>query len=92
MLLTALLGAATIVTMSFPSATVFFASAGRGTQSVDLHDPILHMTAYTLSIPSGWNFSSAVIQGSSCVAGAFPVFRVVSPDGLSGMKGLGVVG
>ncbi len=46
------------------------------------------MTAYTLSIPAGWNFSSAVIQGSSCVAGPFPVFRVVSPDGLSGVKQL----
>jgi hypothetical protein len=58
------------------------------TQSVDLHDPVLNMTAYTLTIPSGWNFSSAVIQGSSCVAGPFPVFRVVSPDGLSGVKQL----
>jgi hypothetical protein len=59
-----------------------------GTQSVNLHDPILNMTAYTLTIPSGWNFSSAVIQGSSCIAGPFPVFRVVSPDGLSGVKQL----
>ncbi len=59
-----------------------------GTQSVNLRDPILNMTAYTLTIPSGWDFSSAVIQGSSCVAGPFPVFRVLSPDGLSGVKQL----
>jgi hypothetical protein len=58
------------------------------TQTVNLHDPILNTTAYTLTIPSGWNFSSAVIQGSSCIAGPFPVFRVVSPDGLSGVKQL----
>jgi hypothetical protein len=61
---------------------------GSDTQTVNLHDPILNRTAYTLTIPSGWNFSSAVIQGSSCIAGPFPVFRVVSPDGLSGVKQL----
>jgi hypothetical protein len=87
MLSTALVGAAIAAIVYFPGTTVFSPPAPR-TQSVNLHDPILNMTAYTLSIPSGWNFSSAVIQGSSCVAGPFPVFRVVSPDGLSGVKQL----
>jgi hypothetical protein len=88
MLSAALVGAAIVAIVCFPGTTVFTPPASRGTQSVNLHDPILNMTAYTLSIPSGWNFSSAVIQGSSCVGGPFPVFRVVSPDGLSGVKQL----
>ena len=84
----ALVAAAIVASVCFPVTTVFSAPASHGTQSVILHDPILDITAYTLSIPSGWNFSSAVIQGSSCVAGPFPVFRAVSPDGLSGVKQL----
>jgi hypothetical protein len=83
-----LVAAAIVAIASFPRTTVGSPPASSGTQAVNLHDPILNMTAYTLSIPSGWNFSSAVIQGSSCVAGPFPVFRVVSPDGLSGVKQL----
>lgn len=85
---TPVLGAAVMAVLSFTSAAINSAPADRGTQNVQLHDPVLNMTAYTLSIPAGWNFSSAVIQGSSCVAGPFPVFRVVSPDGLSGVKQL----
>lgn len=81
--------AALLAAVSFQAATPFSGPASRGgTQSVDMHDPVLNMTAYTLTIPSGWDFSSAVIQGSSCVDGPFPVFRVVSPDGLSGVKQL----
>jgi hypothetical protein len=87
-ILTVLLGTAIIAAIFLPVATIFSASAASGAKSVDLHDPILNMTAYTLSIPSGWNFSSAVIQSSSCVVGPFPVFRVVSPDGLFGVKQL----
>jgi hypothetical protein len=78
-----------ITAITCPSLTAFSEPAPYGgTESVNLHDPILNMTAYTLTIPTGWNFSSAVIQGSSCVAGPFPVFRVVRPDGLSGVKQL----
>jgi hypothetical protein len=46
------------------------------------------MTAYSLTIPASWAFEGAVIQGSSCSAGPFPVFRAVSPDGLYGIKNL----
>jgi hypothetical protein len=85
---TLLLGAAVAAILSFTSTVMNPALADGGTRNVELHDPVLNMTAYTLSIPAGWNFSSAVIQGSSCVAGPFPVFRVLSPDGLSGVKQL----
>ncbi len=86
----ATLFAATVVAAVFfaPGAALFASAARGGTQSVNLHDPVLNMTGYTLTIPSGWDFSSAIIQGSSCVDGPFPVFRVVSPDGLSGVKQL----
>jgi hypothetical protein len=59
-----------------------------GTKTVTITDPILNMTAYTLTIPANWLFSGAVIQGSSCATGPFPVFRMESPDGLMGIKGL----
>jgi len=63
-------------------------SLGGGTKTVTITDPVLDMTAYTLTIPSKWVFSGAVIQGSSCASGPFPVFRIESPDGLMGIKGL----
>ncbi len=58
------------------------------TRSVSITDPILNMTAYTMSIPAKWLFDGAVIQGTSCSAGPFPVFRMMSPDGLYGIKNL----
>ena len=62
--------------------------ASGGTKTVSITDPILNMTAYTLTIPADWVFSGAVIQGSSCASGPFPVFRMSSPDGLTGIKQL----
>jgi len=44
------------------------------------------MKAYSATIPANWMFQGAVFQGSPCVPGAFPVMRMQSPDGLTGMK------
>ena len=56
------------------------------TKVVTINDPILNMTAFTLSIPANWIFQGAVIQGTGCVPGPFAVFRMSSPDGLTGLK------
>ncbi len=74
------------------SAAGTVAGSGRapagGTKVVTITDPILNMTAYSLTIPANWNFDGAVIQGSSCIGLPFAVFRATSPDGLTGIKSL----
>jgi hypothetical protein len=59
-----------------------------GTKEVTIMDPILNMKAYSMTVPANWLFEGAVIQGSSCNDGPFPVFRLISPDGLTGIKQL----
>jgi hypothetical protein len=46
------------------------------------------MPAYTLTIPADWIFDGAVGQGTPCVPGPFPIWRMSSPDGLTGFKAL----
>ena len=71
------------------SAAAAEESQGDGrTKNVSIVDPILKMTAYSMTIPANWIFQGAVVQGSSCAAGPFPVFRIESPDGLTGIKNL----
>src|SRR5579862_9464824 len=55
-----------------------------GTKIVTITDPILNMKAYSLTIPSNWIFQGAVIQGTPCVPAPFAVWRMSSPDGLTG--------
>lgn len=62
-----------------------------GTKTATITDPILKMPAYTLTIPSDWIFDGAVGQGTPCVPGAFPIWRMSSPDGLTGFKALPVL-
>ena len=63
-------------------------AAATGTKTVDITDASLKMPAYSLIIPSNWLFDGAVGQGTPCVPGAFPIFRMSSPDGLTGFKAL----
>jgi hypothetical protein len=67
------------------------ASPATGTKAVTITDPILKMPAYTLTIPSNWIFDGAVGQGTPCVPGTFPIWRMSSPDGLTGFKALPVL-
>jgi hypothetical protein len=73
-------------------STIAFAilasASAAGTKVVTIHDPILNMTAYSMTIPADWFFDGAVIPGTSCNDGPFPVFRLTSPDGLTGIKQL----
>nr|HEV7952513.1 hypothetical protein [Candidatus Acidoferrales bacterium] len=67
------------------------AAPATGTKAVTITDPILKMTAYTLTIPSDWVFDGAVGQGTPCVPLPFPIWRMSSPDGLTGFKALPVL-
>jgi hypothetical protein len=70
------------------AASTSGAAAATGTKSVTITDPILKMPAYTLTIPSSWIFDGAVGQGTPCVPGTSPIWRMSSPDGLTGFKAL----
>jgi hypothetical protein len=59
-----------------------------GTKLVTITDPVLNMKAYSIIIPANWIFEGAVFPGSSCSDSPFPVFRMSSPDGLTGIKQL----
>ena len=59
-----------------------------GTKVASITDPILNMKAYSITIPANWVFEGAVIRGTSCIDGPFPVFRMSTPDGLVGIKQL----
>ena len=64
------------------------ASGSTGTKVATITDPILNMKAYSITIPANWIFEGAVIRGTSCNDGPFPVFRMSSADGLIGIKQL----
>jgi hypothetical protein len=59
-----------------------------GSKVASITDPILNMKAYSITIPANWVFEGAVIRGTSCIDGPFPVFRMSTPDGLVGIKQL----
>jgi hypothetical protein len=56
-------------------------ASAEATRVVTITDPILNMQAYSLSIPTNWIFDGAVVPGTSCNDGPFPVFRMMSPMG-----------
>jgi hypothetical protein len=53
-----------------------------------LDDPTLGMTAYEVFVPEKWHFVGQLIQGTSCAPIPFPVFRTISPDGLTVLERL----
>jgi hypothetical protein len=71
-----------------PVSSATSSSDGLGTKLVTIIDPVLNIKAYSITIPADWIFAGAVFPGSSCSDGPFPVFRMSSPDGLTGIKQL----
>jgi hypothetical protein len=55
-----------------------------GLREFAIVDPVLRMTAWTVPVPASWRAEGTMLPGSSCNSGTSPVFRVSSPDGLSG--------
>ncbi len=63
-------------------------AAGNGVRQETINDPGLHLTAYSVTVPSNWRFDGAFVPGSPCVSVPFPVFRAHSPDGLTELRRL----
>jgi hypothetical protein len=57
-----------------------------GLKAVTITDPVHGITAYSLAIPENWIFQGRVIEGTTCALNPLPVFRMSSPDGLTGVK------
>ncbi len=62
-------------------------ACGQGpTKQVRIVDPVAQMKAYSWTIPANWIFEGTVMDGTSCVDTPFPVFRMMSPDGITELK------
>jgi hypothetical protein len=70
--------------VAFPPSSAFTSTAA--TKPVEIVDPVLQMKAYSFVIPANWIFEGAVMQGSPCSSGASPIFRMMSPDGITEYK------
>jgi hypothetical protein len=51
-----------------------------GTKQVQIMDPSLNMVAYTLTIPSSWNFQGAILTNPGCGDSNVVAYRVWSDD------------
>jgi hypothetical protein len=55
-----------------------------GTTTAYIQDPTLNnMTAIDVTVPAKWHFQGSLIQGDSCSAVPYVVYRATSPDGLT---------
>lgn len=68
------------------AATPHGSASAAAVKRVEIVDPFLKMTAYSWSIPSNWIFDGSVMPGTTCVSAPYPVFRMMSPDGITEMK------
>ena len=67
--------------------TAVASGAPVSTRSVEVTDPVLHMTAYRVEVPSSWKFVGTVTMSPGChayVAGL--QFTMTSPDGSMGYE------
>ena len=64
-----------------------------GTRDEQVTDPTLNnMVAYSVTIPAKWHFQGAQFQGGKCTTFPFRVWRATSPDGLSFMERMPMLG
>lgn len=69
------------------------ATPSTGTQAQNITDPTLNnMNAFTVTIPNKWHFQGVLFQGGKCGSVPYPVFRATSPDGLTSVERLPVLG
>jgi hypothetical protein len=87
-IIAASVGTALTTSASNTSSTAAPLAPAMGTKNATITDKILKMPAYSLTIPSDWVFDGSVGQGTPCVPGPFPIWRMSSPDGLTGFKAL----
>jgi hypothetical protein len=58
--------------------------SGVATKVAYIPDPTLNnMNAFSVKIPSRWQFQGTLFQGDTCEITPMPIYRATSPDGLS---------
>lgn len=71
----------------FALSTVYGLPVGaQSLTTAPITDPAYGITAFNISIPSGWKFQGTVLPGPECSRVPIPVFRAYSPDGLTEMR------
>jgi hypothetical protein len=69
------------------------ASSAHGTKTDYITDPTLNnMNAASVTLPARWAFQGMLFQGGSCNPIPTPVYRATSPDGLSYVEELPLMG
>jgi len=51
-----------------------------------IFDPFFNHDFVHVPMPANWIFQGGIVPGNSCSGSASPVYRISSPDGLSGLK------
>jgi hypothetical protein len=69
------------------------AASSGGIRTEVIHDPTLNnMDAIQVPVPAKWHFQGVLDQGGTCVGLASGVFRATSPDGLSFVEQMPMLG
>lgn len=70
------------------------AAAGAGAARTEhITDPTLNnMVAFEVRVPESWHYQGTLVQGGPCVGLPAQVFRLTSPDGLSFMERMPLLG
>ena len=77
--------------MSMPPAAR--AGGAEGTRDEVITDPTMNdMRALSVTIPASWHFQGVLFQGDDCVPTPFVVWRANSPDGLSFVERMPIMG
>jgi hypothetical protein len=63
-------------------------SKDSGMRHEAIADPVLNLNAFDVVVPAKWHFAGRLLQGTSCSAVPYPVFRETSPDGLTVLERL----
>jgi hypothetical protein len=65
--------------------TTLPAFSGGQWQTLNIFDPVMRMHAFSVNAPTGWTIAGSMIPGSSCGQNPSPAYRMISPDGTSGV-------
>jgi hypothetical protein len=70
------------------------AAAGAGAVRIEhITDPTLNnMVAFDVRVPASWHYQGTLVQGGPCVGLPGQVFRLTSPDGLSFLERMPLLG
>jgi hypothetical protein len=81
-----------LVALCLVNLATLAAAADNSTRTVQVIDPAIRTTAFTLDIPSNWNFVGTILRPAGCHAPAVPSdglsYTALSPDGVTAVMQL----